>query len=325
VLTDSAKFPFSTADLDRLRAAAVTVLSVAGHSRKELLAAAPEAEAMFVYSGVIDDAVVQQLPRCRLLVRCGSGYDNIDVAAARSRGINVAYVPGYGTDDVAEHALALMMACSRRLVSVNLEVRRGGWPTYAEIGPMRRLRGSTLGLVGFGRIAKRLGQLASGLQMRIVAHDPHVPDEAFAAAGVARVTLSELAAVSDVISLHAPLGPATVAMVDASFLDRVKPGTMLVNTGRGELVDEHALIASLQRGQLGGAGLDVLTREPPDRWNPLLTLPNVVMTSHSAAFTEEALAAVRSLAIDEVLRVFAGEEPKNPVPYPTQTEAEALA
>lgn len=325
MLTDSAKFPFSSADLDRLTAAGITVVSVDGHSQQELLAAAPGAEAMFVYSAIIDEAVARQLSTCRVLVRCGSGYDNIDVAAATSNGIAVAYVPGYGTEDVAEHALALMMACSRRLVDTNLEVRRGGWPAYADIGPMRRLRGSTLGLVGFGRIAQRFAQLAAGLQMRIVAHDPHLPDEAFAAAGVTRLTLAELAAVSDIISLHTPLSPATAAMVDTAFLDRVKPGTILVNTSRGELIDEPALLTSLQRRHLGGAGLDVLTPEPPDSRNPLLTLPNVVITSHSAAFTDEALAAVRSLAIDEVLRVFAGEEPLNPAPYPIPTEAEALA
>jgi D-3-phosphoglycerate dehydrogenase len=325
VLTDSARFPFSSADRDRLAAAEVRLVLVEGHSHDEVLAAADGAHAMFVYSAVIDEAVTRRLSTCRLLVRCGSGYDNIDVAAARSRGIPVAYVPGYGTDDVAEHALALMLACSRRLVSTNLQVRGGGWPVYADIGPMRRLRNSTLGLVGFGRIARRLAQMASGLRMRTVAYDPFVGDEVFVAEGVTRCTLAELTAVSDVISLHTPLLPATAAMVDAAFLDRVKPGTILVNTGRGELIDQPALLASLQRGHLGGVGLDVLTQEPPDPHDPLLTQPNAVITSHSAAFTEEALAAVRSLAIDEVLRVFAGEEPKNPVPYPTRMEADTLA
>lgn len=325
VLTDAAKFPFDSDDLARLATAGVDVVTVAGHSPQELLDAAPQADALFVYSAHVDAEVVGRLQRCRVVVRCGSGFDNIDVAAARSRGIAVAFVPGYGTEDVAEHALALMLACSRRLVSINLEVRSGAWPAYAGIGRMRRLRGSTLGLVGFGRIARRFAELASGLQMEVVASDPALPDEVFAAAGVGRLELAELAAASDVISLHAPLLPSTAAMIDAAFLARVRPGAILVNTSRGELVDEEALLASLQQGRLGGAGLDVLAQEPPDPRNPLLALPQVLITPHSAAFTDEALAAVRSLAIDEALRVLAGGAPEHPVPDPTPAEADADA
>ncbi|MET1005226.1 MAG: NAD(P)-dependent oxidoreductase, partial [Propionibacteriaceae bacterium] len=165
----------------------------------------------------------------------------------------------------------------------------------------------------------------AGLRMTVLAYDPYVSDEVFNAEGVRRCSLEELATAADVISLHAPLLPSTDGLIDQAFLDRVKPGTVLVNTGRGELVDEPALVDALRSGHLRGAGLDVLTREPPDPDNPLLTLPNALITSHSAAFTDEALAAVRSLAIDEVLRVFAGQQPLNPVPDPTDEEAETLA
>lgn len=321
VLTDSARFPFSQDDLDRLSEADVRLVLVEGHSRNELLSVAHSAEAIFVYSAHIDEMVIGRLSKCRLLVRCGSGYDNIDVAAARARGIEVAYVPGYGTDDVAEHALALLMACARRVVSINQEVRRGGWPTYAAIGTMRRLRGATLGLVGFGRIARRLAQMTGGLGMEVIAFDPHVADDAFAAESVRRCTLLELAAQADVISLHASLSPSTTGIVDREFLHRLRPEAILVNTSRGELIDEDALVLSLQQGRLAGAGLDVLEHEPPAPDHPLIALPNVVITSHSAAFTEEALAAVRSQAIDEVLRIFADVQPIHPVPAMLEGES----
>jgi phosphoglycerate dehydrogenase-like enzyme len=313
VLTDSDRFPFSSDDLDRLSTAGVTVLGVPGRSREELIKAAPAAEAMFVYSAKIDREIVAHLDRCRLVVRCGSGYDNIDVYAARAREIDVAYVPGYGTQDVAEHALALMFACARRLITIDQAVRVGDWPSYLEIGPMRRLSGATLGLVGFGRIARQLGRLALGLGMQVMAHDPHLSDAAIRRAGVRPSALKELAR-ANVISLHAPLTPATIGMINADFLEAARSDLIMINTGRGELIDEDALVEFLRVSPLAAAGLDVLRSEPPEQDHPLANLPNVLITSHTAAFTEEALTTLRSAAIDELFRHTAGEPLLNPVP-----------
>lgn len=314
VLTDSDRFPFDAEDLRRVSEARIALVEVPGHDPHDVAAAATGADVVFVYSARLDEKLIAQLRSCQLIVRCGSGFDLIDVVAARTRGIEVSYVPDYGTVDVAEHALALMLAVSRRLVDLDRVVRYGGWPSYAQAGTMHRLAGRRLGLVGFGRIAQRLAGVARALGMIVQGYDPHTGSEVFARCGVEGVTSAELLARSDVISLHVPLTAATTGLVDDAFLGRVRPGSILVNTSRGELVDEAALARALRDGRLAGAGLDVLATEPPSAHHPLLGLPGVVISPHSAAFTEEALASVRSQAVDELLRLAAGQPPRYPVP-----------
>lgn len=320
VLTDAARFPFSPADFQRLSAAGVSMVDIAGHDPADVVEGVRDADAVFVYSALLDRDVLSRFGTCRLIIRCGAGYDAIDVAAARELGIELAYVPAYGSWDVAEHTLALMFAVARRLAALDRTVRAGGWPPYAEIGPMHRLRGTTLGLLGLGRIAQRVAGVAAALGMELCAHDPYAPDELFERSRIYRVTLDELAARADVISLHAPLTAATARIVDAAFLDRVRPGAIMINTSRGELVDEEALVRALADGRLAGAGLDVLAREPPPTGHPLLDLANVLITPHSAAFTDEALASVRSQAIDELLRASVGLPVQNPIPAPNTEE-----
>lgn len=309
LLTDAARFPFTASERSRLEDAGVELDEVPGHEPGEVLAAARTAQAVFVYHARFDAATVDELKACRVLARCGAGYDNIDVAAARRRGIEVTYVPDYGSEDVAEHALALLLACARRLVRINGIVRAGGWPPYAELGTMHRLRGRTLGVVGYGRIGRALAGRARALGMRVVAHDV-----ARANADVPLLGLDELLACSDAVSLHAPLTPATRHLIGARELERMRPGALLVNTARGGLVDEAALARSLAEGHLAGAGLDVFETSPLPQDSPLLDLDGVVLTPHSAAFTDEALAEVRGRAIDDVVRVLAGEPARDPIP-----------
>ena len=319
VLTDADRFPFAEDETARLTEHGVTLVEVDGHDDQHVIAAADVADALFVYSASVGADVVDALRRCRIIMRCGSGFERIDVTAAAERGITVAYVPGYGSVDVAEHALALILAVARRVVDGAASVHRHQWPSYHELGRMHRLRDRTLGLIGYGRIARELAGMARGLGMAVIAHDPFVEPSALDADGVTPVGLVELVAGADVISVHVPLSPDTERIVDDRLLAHVRPGSLIVNVSRGELVDEDALIRALEDGRLAGAGLDVLAIEPPEPESALLRLPNVVITPHSAAFTDEALVAVRGQAVDEVVRVLGGGSPRHPVPRADRT------
>jgi phosphoglycerate dehydrogenase-like enzyme len=314
LLTDADRFPFTDSEIERLRSGGIELIALPGHGSEDIVREGRAAHAVFVFSAHLDTETIAGLEACRIIMRCGSGYDRIDVAAARRRGIVVSYVPDYGTTDVAEHALALLLACARRVVDLSTAVRAGEWPTYNQSGSMHRLRGRTLGLIGFGRIARAFGQFGRALGMRVVAYDPYAPSEVLESEGVQRLSLAETAAVADVISLHAPLTAETENILSDRLIDQLPHGAIVINAGRGELIDQAALERALASGRLAGAGLDVLRTEPPAADSRLLTLPNVVITPHSAAFTDEALDSLRSRAIDEVIRVLAGQPPQNPVP-----------
>lgn len=310
VLTDADRFPFGDDDRARLAGAAVDLVEVPGHDP----AAVPDAEALFVYSLRVDDALLDRLPSCRVVARCGAGIDNVDVAAARRRGITVTYVPDYGSVDVAEHTIALLLGCARRLAAADAEVRAGRWPGYPQLGPMRRLGGRTLGLVGFGRIAREVARMASGLGLDVAAYDPYVPAAEMRAAGVTPLDLDDLLAGSDVVSVHLPLTETTRGVLGAEQFARMRPGAMVLNSARGALVDTGALVEALRSGHLAGAGLDVTEPEPLPADHPLLALPQVVLTPHSAAFAEEGLDELRRTAVQDVLLVLAGRPPRFPVP-----------
>lgn len=309
VLTDADRFPFDAADRDRLAVAGVELVEVTGHDP----ATVPDAHVLFVYSLRVDDALLSRLPRCRVVARCGTGYDNVDVAAAHRRGIAVTYVPEYGSVDVAEHTIALLLGCARRLPAADAAVRSGHWPSYLELGPMRRLNGRTLGLLGFGRIAREVARMALGLGLHVAAHDPYAPAEQLRAAGVTPLGFDALLAGADVVSVHLPLTDATRGELGAAEFARMKPGAVLLNSARGALVDTGALVDAVRSGRLAGAGLDVTDPEPLPTGHPLLALPQVVLTPHSAAFAEEGLADLRRTALDDVLLVLGGESPQFPV------------
>jgi phosphoglycerate dehydrogenase-like enzyme len=286
--------------------AGMELRELAGHESEEVVAAAQGVDAVFVYYARFPRETIACLEGVRVLARCGTGYDNIDVAAARDHGIEVVYVPDYGIDDVADHALALMLACTRKIAYSDRHVRGGEWPGYRELAPMFRLRGRTLGLFGYGRIGKRVGEKGEALGMRVLAHDPYVAE--------ATATREELFAASDVLSVHTPLMPETRHAVGASQLAAMKPGAILVNTARGPIVDTVALATALRQGPLGGAGIDVFEEAPLPADHPLRACENVVLTPHSAAYTEEALAEVRKRALADALRILHGETARDPVP-----------
>jgi D-3-phosphoglycerate dehydrogenase len=257
-----------------------------------------------------DAARMDAAPRLRVLSRIGVGYDNIDVAAATARGIAVCYTPQAPTVSTAEHALALLFALAKRVCASERDVRAGRWhPTFWTHKGME-LDGRTLGLVGAGRIGGRVAVVARAIGMRVIAFDPFLDDARAAELGVECVgSLDALLAESDVVSLHAPSTSQTRHMIDAARLAQMKPGALLINTARGALIDEAALVDALRSGRLGGAGLDVFEREPIDPAHPLLTLDNVVLTDHIASHTWAGHHRLYETAVLQALQALRGERP----------------
>jgi D-3-phosphoglycerate dehydrogenase len=278
-------------------------------TEEELLLHAPSADGILTLDEPFGARVVAALDRCRVISRFGIGVDRIDVDAATAKGIVVTNVPDYCVDEVSDHALALLLALSRRIVPLDRAVRAGVWDTFEVAGSTRRLRGQILGIVGFGRLGRRLAEKARALGLDVLAHDPLLPEDAVRAGGAEPLPLAELLERSDWVSLHVPLTPATRHLIGAAELARAKPGAVLINTARGALVDQDALVDALRAGRLGGAGLDVLEHEPPLPDDPLLALDNVLVTSHAAFYSQEALADQRRRAVENVALVLTGRAP----------------
>ncbi len=285
----------------------------------ELITHGADAAAILTLDEPLSSRVIASLARCRVISRFGIGVDKIDLAAATSAGIVVTNVPDYCVDEASDHALALLLAVERRIPALDAAVRDGGWDTAAVAGPVRRLRGRRAGVIGFGRLGARFAQKAAALGLEICVHDPFVDDARIEAAGARPLPLDELLATSDVVSLHIPLTPDTRHLLDRDRLFAMREGAVLVNTSRGGLVDEAALVEALRQGRLGGAGLDVFEREPPGLDNPLLGLPNVVVTSHSSHYSLESGAEMRERAFRNVAEVLAGRPPLSPVNAPPQS------
>jgi D-3-phosphoglycerate dehydrogenase / 2-oxoglutarate reductase len=252
---------------------------------------------------VVDGALLARAPRMRVLARTGVGVDLVDLEEASARGIAVVITPGAGTRAVAEGVLAHALHLVKRLAPLTRLVREGRWAERAGVA-VGDLDGATIGIVGYGRIGRRVGELAAAFGMRVLAHDPVSPPPA----EVDCPDLGELAEASDVLTLHAPLTPATHHLVGAGLLGRIRPGAILVNCGRGGLLDLDAALAALESGRLGGVGLDVFDPEPPPH-HPLFDHPDVVLTPHLQGLTPRATAATFAAAGRGVADVLAGRRP----------------
>ena len=277
-------------------------------------AASQAADAPAVIIGLLSfrGPEIATLRRTGLLVRAGIGYDIIDVGAATDAGIWVANVPDYCVDEVADHALLLLLSALRRLTELERVWHAGAWVNASLVPPVHRIRGRRLGIVGFGRIGRAVAQRAHGFGLEVVAHDPLVADDVLLAAGVEPVGLDELFATSDAITLHCPLSADTRFLVGADRLSGVKPGLVLVNTSRGGLVDLAALEAALDDGRIAAVGLDVLDDEPqPDLTRALFQRPNVLLTPHLAWYSIESRRALALQAAEEAYRYISGERPLN--------------
>jgi D-3-phosphoglycerate dehydrogenase/C-terminal binding protein len=304
--------------------AGVRLEALRARREEELAGRVEDADALIVYQLPVSRPTIERLERCRIIVRGGVGYDKVDCAFARERGIPVANVPDYCTEEVADSALGLMLALARGLASLNarLRAREVSW-SYAEAAPLRRLRGRVLGIVGLGRIGTATALRAKALGIDVAYYDPYKPPGFDKALGLRRVeTLEELVRVSWVLSLHCPLTPETRGMIDARTLSLLPPGAFLVNTARGAIVDTAAIPEALAGGRLAGVGLDVLESEPPAEDDPLIRAwrdpghpahSRVVLTPHSAFYSEESRREVRTKAALTCLRALAGEPIPNVV------------
>jgi D-3-phosphoglycerate dehydrogenase len=263
-----------------------------------------------------------------ILGRHGVGLDNVDIPAASERRIPVAYTPYGPTESTAEHALALILAVARRLAQMDQAVRSGNFQIRDRLEVLgRELDGMTLGVVGFGRIGQRLAKMCrDALHMEVRVYDPYLDSETVAEWGAVYVPdLVELARGVDVLSLHTPLARATRQLIGREVIRAMKPGAILVNTSRGPVVDEEALVEALLDGHLGGAGLDVFDPQPPSPDNPLLTLEQVVLTPHVASFTHEGRLRMGLTVVEDVLRALRGERPRylaNPEIWPRRRTPE---
>jgi D-3-phosphoglycerate dehydrogenase / 2-oxoglutarate reductase len=273
---------------------------------------ARDADAILVTYATIDGETIRRLTRCRIISRFGIGVDNVDIGAATSAGIVVTKVPDYCIDEVSEHTMALLLALGRKVPSSNARVHGGEW-SMPSVVPIHRLRGATLGLVGFGRIPQLVAPKAQAFGITVIAADPFVSLGLMESVKVERVTFDELIARSDFVSIHAPLTPDTRHLFGARVFACMKPTAYLVNTSRGPLVDEAALVEALTAGTIAGAALDVIEREPLAAGSPLVGCRNLILTPHTAFYSEESLVDLQRKAAEEVVRVLGGGPPINPV------------
>jgi len=281
-------------------------------SADDILAVARDADAVLVTYAKLPGDLLRELKRCKVIGRFGLGVDNIDIPAASALGITVTYVPDYCMHEVSDHAMALLLSLVRKVPLSNKLVQSGRWEVPPVV-PIHRLSGRVLGLVGFGNIPRTLAPKAKAFGLRVVTHDPYVSADVLGKAGVESVGFDELLAMSDFVSIHAPLLPATRGLFNAEIFRKMKKGALLINTARGPLVDETALIAALDSGQLGGAALDVVTSEPLAKDSKLLGRDNVILTPHTAFYSVEALNELQTKCATDVARVLSGEPPVYPV------------
>jgi D-3-phosphoglycerate dehydrogenase / 2-oxoglutarate reductase len=279
----------------------------------ELLELARDADAVLNCYRPLSTDIIEGMKNCRIIARYGIGVDTIPLEVATSRGIQVTNVPDYCIEEVADHGLALILALTRGIIRGLDQTRGGGWNVKL-LRPLHRQRGQTLGLVGFGRIARALAHRATALGYEIIVSDPFLSDEAVRTGGARPVDLDTLFKESDVVSLHAPLTSKTRHMVNAERLATMRIGAVLVNTSRGGLVDYEAVVTALRGGTLGGAGLDVLETEPPAAGSsPIGEVPNLVVTPHLAFYSEQALVELQRKAAEQIRAVLEGRAPDYPV------------
>ena len=308
VLVTDHPAPTTTIEADLLASIDGRLVVAATGSEAELVDLVPQADAILTCFKHVTPAVVRAGERLQVIGRYGVGVDNIAVDVATERGIPVTNVPVYCVDEVAEHAIALLLTLARRTATYDASVRAGEWQLAVGM-PMHRIAGSVLGVVGFGHIGRAVVERALGLRMRVLISDPSTSADEARAAGVELVDLDRLLVESDFVSLHVPLTPTTRQLVDAARLARMKPTAFLINCARGAVVDLDALAEALRGGRLAGAGLDVFVPERLPFEHPLVGLPNAVLTPHVAFYSEESIAELQRRATENVVAVLTGRAP----------------
>jgi len=299
VLFSDNEFPDVKLERDLFGAAGIELVIAHCKTEDEVIDAARDCAAILLQYAPITERVVTALPQIGIVSRIGAGFDTIDTAACAKHGVWVGNSPDYGVGEVATHALALALALMRNIVAYHRDIHAGTWH-YLSSGAIKRAGEMTLGIVGLGRIGKRMAHVARNVFRRVIACDPYIIDGDFPAY-VGRASLTDVFAQSDVVSLHVPLTEETRGMIDAAVLGVMKPGSYLVNTARGAVVDIDAALAALERGTLAGIALDVLPVEPVPKGSKLFGHPRVILTPHAAFYSVEAERELRHKAAQNIV------------------------
>jgi D-3-phosphoglycerate dehydrogenase len=310
-ITDS---PFESADKEQaiLGRIGAGVQKFSCSDESEIIEAARNAHAILCDASPITRTVISTLPRLVGVVEYGIGYDNIDVDAATENGVVVCNVPDFMTSEVADHAVALILALARKLGRISPSTRAGEW-SWKKFRPINSLDGKTVGIIGFGNIGRQVADRMRIFGTQIIAYDPYISHETMEKLGARSTTLDDLLKTSDIVSIHAPLTRETRQLIGKRELALMKDSVILVNTSRGSVINQEALIASLRNGKIAAAGLDVVAREPPNRDDPILTLENVIITPHIAWYSEQSSSRLQENAALEVERILTGKPPEHPV------------
>ena len=293
-----------------LRAAGVEPHVAPDASEETLARLAADAHVILFCFAKVTGNVLRTAKKCVAACRYGIGVDNVDIPAATAAGIVVTNVPDYCIDEVGDHALGMILALNRRFVPHDRAVKAGGWSKVALDRPMHRTRGATLGIVGLGRIGRSIAAKAAGFGMKPVACDPLL-SSGETVDGVEIASFEEVLRRAEFVTVHTPLTPQTEGLIGARELEMMKPGSIIVNCARGGIIDEAALAGALASGHLAGAGLDVLGTAPPPADHPLLALENVIVTPHTAFFSQASTAELERRTAEEAVRVLNGERPEN--------------
>jgi D-3-phosphoglycerate dehydrogenase len=303
-----------TFETDRLAAAGIELVPRKAVTEDEIIRACAEADAVILEGAKtpMTARVIAALPRCRVIAKYAVGVDNIDVGAASVAGIVVANAADYCTEEVSDHAVALLLASARRVMSMDRFVRRGEWAGFTKAHPLRRVSQLTLGLVGLGRIARATARKMAGFQMRMLAADPYVPGPT-AEGGIEMVSLERLLREADLISIHVPLAAGTRGLIGEAAFRSMKPTAVVVNTSRGPVIDQDALVLALREKWISGAALDVVAEEPLPASSPLRDFDQVILTPHTGADSVDSMRHVRRTVVESVAAVLGGYWPPFPV------------
>ena len=279
------------------------------HGDDDLLEQAGDADGLIIVESPVSRQAMAKMDRLKVVLRTGVGIDVVDIEAATDLGIAVVNIPDLWIREVANHAMALLLACNRRLLLHDSGLRSGSWtPTASPVGS---IHGETVGILGMGRIGSAFAARAAAFEMEVIAYDPYLSADALARAGAESVTFENLLRRSDYISIHSPRTDETTHIIDEAALRQMKSSAYVINTSRGPVVDQVALVKALTEGWIAGAGIDVFEIEPPDENEPLLKMDNVIVTPHSAFYSDAAVQQVPARCGEEIARVLTGRMPMN--------------
>lgn len=325
VIMTAFRYPGLPRDLEAYKKLGAEFIHIPCQTEAELIAATKDATAVITVMQPFTKKVLEKAKQLRLVSVIGIGYEGVDVDAATELGILVSNVPDYCQDEVSDHTITLILACSRKLIRVVDAVRAGQWDSLEKpkirlglMPPLPRLKGQTLGLVGFGRIARSVAPKAKAFGMRVIAHDPFVSQKIVEDLSVTLVELDKLLAQSDFVSLHAALTPQNYHLIDKKKLQKMKNNAYIINTARGGLIDEVALVEAIENGVIAGAALDVTEPEPPKPDSPLFKTNKIILSAHTAQYSDEAINDLRRGVEENVFSALRGEWPRGLINPPAK-------